>query len=221
MVQSLVALGRDRQRLVSVYEIQWPDIICSCMWRGHRWLSCVHLLEQRSLDTRSLYFRVFLVSALPLFCDGPEYLSRRFAKHFDHVVLRDFLRRMFEENQMVFVAFNDGPLGQSAWRPFAWLSYCRGFLRRGFASAGLGRFQDLQFGGSRLLCCNTCQSSRLAHLRRHSGYTGPLRASLHHRVVVLFSEHIRAGEHSWHHLHFDIVDLFAQQPINVQSQWNR
>jgi hypothetical protein len=51
------------------------------------------------------------VFALPRFCGGPEYLSRRFAKHFYGAVLRNFLRRMFEKNEMFFVACDDGPLG--------------------------------------------------------------------------------------------------------------
>ena len=46
-----------------------------------------------------------------VFCDAAEYLSRRFAKHFYDVVLRNILRRMFEENEMAFVACDDGPLG--------------------------------------------------------------------------------------------------------------
>ena len=81
------------------------------MWRGHSWISYVRLLKQRSLGNCSLYFRFFRVLALPLFCDAPEYLSRRFAKHFYHVVLRNFLRGMFEKNEMFFVACDDGPLG--------------------------------------------------------------------------------------------------------------
>jgi hypothetical protein len=58
-----------------------------------------------------LHFRFFRVFALPLFYDAAEYLSRRFAKHFYHVVLRNFLRRMSEKNPMVLVACDDGPLG--------------------------------------------------------------------------------------------------------------
>jgi hypothetical protein len=81
------------------------------MWRSHSRISYVHLLKQRSLGNCSLYFRFFRVFALPLFCDAAEYLSRRFAKHFYHVVLRNILRRMFEENEMAFVACDDGPLG--------------------------------------------------------------------------------------------------------------
>jgi hypothetical protein len=81
------------------------------MWRSHRRISCVHLLEQRGLGGCSLYFRFFRVFSLPFFCYAPECLSRRFAKHFHYVVLRNFLRRMFEENEMAFVACDDGPLG--------------------------------------------------------------------------------------------------------------
>src|ERR1700730_5431826 len=89
------------------------------MWRNHSRISYVGLLKQRSLSNCSLYFRVLRVFALPLFCDGPKYLSRRFAKHFYYAVLRNFLRRMFEKNEMFFVACDDGRLGQSAWWLFA------------------------------------------------------------------------------------------------------
>ena len=81
------------------------------MWRSHGRISYVHLLKQRSLDNCRLYFRFFRVFALPLFCDAAEYLSRRFSKHFYDVILRNILRRMFEENEMAFVACDDGPLG--------------------------------------------------------------------------------------------------------------
>src|SRR5260370_31925849 len=94
------------------------------MWRGHSRISYVHLLKQRSLGNCSLYFGFFRVFALPLFCDASEYLSRRFAKHGYDVVLRNILRRMFEENEMVLVAVNHGPLGQSAWWLCTWFSCC-------------------------------------------------------------------------------------------------
>jgi hypothetical protein len=81
------------------------------MWRSYSRISYVHLLKPRSFSNCSLYFRIFLVSALPLLCDGPEYLSRRFAKHGYRVVLRNILRGMFEENEMVFAASNHGSLG--------------------------------------------------------------------------------------------------------------
>jgi hypothetical protein len=81
------------------------------MWRSHRRISYVRLLEQRSLGNCSLYFGFFRLFALPLLCDAPECLSRRFAKHCHHVVLRHFLRRMFEKNEMFLVACDDGPLG--------------------------------------------------------------------------------------------------------------
>ena len=83
-------------------QFSWSLIICSCMWRSHSRISYVHLPEQRSLGSCSLHFRFFRVLALPRFCDGPKYLSRRFAKHFHHVVLRNFLRRMLETERDVF-----------------------------------------------------------------------------------------------------------------------
>jgi hypothetical protein len=81
------------------------------MWRSHSRTPYVNLLEQRGLSRCSLYFRFLGVFALPRFCDGPEYLSRRFAKHCYDAVLRSFLRRMFEKNEMFLVACDDGPLG--------------------------------------------------------------------------------------------------------------
>src|SRR6202035_3538217 len=178
------------------------------MRRGHRRISDVHRLAQRSLGNSRLYFGSFRVLALPLLFDAAECLSRRFAKHFHDVVLRHLLRRMFEENEMVLVACDDGALGQSAWRLFAWFSCCRGFLRHGLAQAGLGKSQNLWLRRSWLLHCNIHQSSWLAYLRRRSCYARPLRASEHHRVAVLLSEYNgareSAGEHSRHHLHLDI-----------------
>ena len=140
----------------------------------------------------------------PSFATRPKYLSRRFAKHFHHVVLRNFLRRVFEKNEMLSAAPDHGPLGQSAWRLFAWLSCCRHLLRRGSAAAGLGKFQNLQFRGSRLLYCDLYQSSWLAYLRRPDGYIGQLCTRAHHRVVVLFSEPDRAREPSRDHIYPDI-----------------
>ena len=151
MVQSFVALGRDCQRIVSVYEIWWSDIFCSGMRRSHSRISYVRLLKQRCLNNCGLYFRFLRVFALPHFRDAPEYLSRRFAKHSDDVVLRNILRRVFEKNEMVFVACDDGPLDQSAWRLFAWSSHRWAFsgvalLRRDWANfkiysfAGVGCF---------------------------------------------------------------------------------
>ena len=81
------------------------------MWRRHSRISYLRLLKQRSLSNCSLYFRFLRVFALPLFRDAPEYLSRRLAKHFHYVVLRHFLRRMFEKNEMFLVACDHGPLG--------------------------------------------------------------------------------------------------------------
>ena len=81
------------------------------MRRSHRRVLDVDLPEQRSLGNCGLYFGFLRVFALPLFRDAPEYLSRRFAKHFYDAVLRSFLRRMLEKNEMVFVACDDGPLG--------------------------------------------------------------------------------------------------------------
>src|ERR1700722_3693510 len=162
MVQSFVALGRDCQRVVSICEIQRSGIFYSCMRRGHRRISDVHRLSQRSLGNCRLYFGFFRMLALSLLFDAPECLSRRFAKHFHDVVLRHLLRRMFEENEMVLVACDDGALGQSAWRLFAWFSCCRRFLRHGLAQAGLGKSQNLWLRRSWLLHCNIHQSSWLA-----------------------------------------------------------
>ena len=164
----------------------------------------VRLPAQRSLGHGGLYFRFLRVLALSGFCDGPEYLSRRFAEHVHNAVLRHFLRRMPEANEMVLVAGDDGALGQSAWRLFARLSHHWHFWRRGLAPAGLGQFQNLQPRGSGLPRRHPDQSLRLAYLRRPDGYVGPLRASLHHRVVVVLLEHDHAGQPSRHHLYVDI-----------------
>ena len=75
----------------------------------------------------------FSCLALPCFCDVPKYLSRRLAEYFYHVVFRNILRRMPKKNAMVLAARNHGPVGQSAWRFFAWSAYYRGFLRRSIA----------------------------------------------------------------------------------------
>ena len=84
------------------------------MRRSHRRVSYVDLPAQRGLGNCGLHFGFFRLFALPLFCDAAECLSRRFGKHLHHVVLRHILRRMFEANEMVLVACDDGALGQSA-----------------------------------------------------------------------------------------------------------
>jgi hypothetical protein len=81
------------------------------MRRAYRWISYVRLPKQRSLNDRSWYFRFIFVFALPRFCVVPKYLSRRIAKRFYYVVWRNILRRMFEENEVVFSACNYGPMG--------------------------------------------------------------------------------------------------------------
>ena len=100
----------------------------------------------------------------PSFATAPNVYLAASPNTVHHAVFRHVLRRMSEANEMVFAAFDDGSLGQSARRLFAWLSRCRRFLRRGLAQTGLGRFQNLQSRGSGLLSCNIHQSSRLAHL---------------------------------------------------------
>ena len=81
------------------------------MWRNYSRITYIRLPKQRSFNDSSLYLRFVFLFALPKFCDVPRYLSHRFAKHFYYVVLRNILRGMFEENEMVFAARNDGPVG--------------------------------------------------------------------------------------------------------------
>jgi hypothetical protein len=81
------------------------------MWRAYRWISYVRLPQQWSLNDRSLYFRFIFVFALPCFCVVPKYLSRRIAKRFNHVVWRNFLRRVLEKKEVVFSACDYGPVG--------------------------------------------------------------------------------------------------------------
>ena len=81
------------------------------MRRSYSLVSYVRLPKQQSLNDCSLHFRFIRVFALPHFRDVSEYLSRRFAKRFYNVVFRDILRRMFEKNEIFFVACDYGPLG--------------------------------------------------------------------------------------------------------------
>src|SRR5438067_4278216 len=112
MVQRIVALGRYCQSDISIYEFHRSDIVCNCMWRSDSRISDVDLPQQRSLCDSSLYFCLVLLFALPDFRDVPEYLSHRFAKPFDRVVLRAVLRRMFERRKAFFAAAcNDGLMG--------------------------------------------------------------------------------------------------------------
>ena len=76
-------------------------VACGAVIVGYLTLIC---LSSGCLNNCSLYFRSLRLFALPRFCGVPEYLSRRFAEHFHYVVLRNFLRRMFEKNEMFFVA---------------------------------------------------------------------------------------------------------------------
>jgi len=76
------------------------------MWRSYSRISYVGLPKQRSFNDSSLYFSFIFLFALPHFCDVPKYLPRRFAKHFYNVVLRDILRRMFEEKKVSLAAGN-------------------------------------------------------------------------------------------------------------------
>ena len=78
------------------------------------------------------------------------------------------------------------------------------FCARGSAAAGLGKFQNLHFRGSRLLSCDPYQSPWLAYLRRPHGYIGQLCTRAHHRVVVLLSEPERAREPSRDHIYPDV-----------------
>ena len=206
MVQSFVALGRDCQFIISTCEFYRSHSICNCVWRSNSRISHVPLPEQRRFRDCGLHFRFVRVLALSRFFRGiPEYLSRRFAEHFYDVVLRNILRRMFEKNEVDFsAACSHGPVGQFARRILAWPSYCWHFLRRGIAQTRLGEFQNLWFRGGRLLYRDTCQSPWLAYLPRLGDRVGPLLSGLHHRVVALLSEYSRAGEHSWHHIHFSV-----------------
>jgi hypothetical protein len=82
------------------------------VWRGYSRISYVHLPEQRRLGACGLYFRSIRVFALPRFCGVPEYLSRRFAKYFYDVVLRNILWGVFETNEVpLFVACIYAPVG--------------------------------------------------------------------------------------------------------------
>src|SRR4051794_27617480 len=109
--QSLLALGRDCQCVVSIYQLQRPRPFRSWVRRGYRRISRLDLPEQRSLGRGCFYFRFLRMFALPVFCDTPEYLPRRLTQHMHHVVLRHFLRRMPEEDEMSLVARDHVPLG--------------------------------------------------------------------------------------------------------------
>jgi hypothetical protein len=81
------------------------------MRRDYRRISYVRLPQQRSFSDCCLHCRFFRVFDLPRFCGVPEYLSGRCAKHGHYVIFHDFLWRMFEKNEMVFTAANDGDVG--------------------------------------------------------------------------------------------------------------
>jgi hypothetical protein len=79
--------------------------------RGYHRISRLDLPEQRSLGRGCFNFRFLRMFALPLFCDTPEHLPRRLTQHMHHVVLRNFLWGMPEEDEMFFVARDHVPLG--------------------------------------------------------------------------------------------------------------
>jgi len=59
-------------------------------------MSHVCLLAHGSFDNSGLHFGIFGVFALPFVCDSAKHISRRFAKHIDDDVLRNFLPGMPE-----------------------------------------------------------------------------------------------------------------------------
>ena len=76
MVQSFVALGRDCQCIVSVYEIWWSDIFCSGMRRSHSRISYVRLLKQRCLNNCGLVSVFSACLLYPTFATPPNiYLA--------------------------------------------------------------------------------------------------------------------------------------------------
>ena len=174
---SMVIYPGDRQW----YNLSWLwDVIASVLFQYTKFsglilfvVACGAIIvgyltsicsKQRSLGNRSLHFRFFGVSALPLFCDGAEYLSRRFAEHFHHVVLRHFLRRMSEKKAMVFVACDHGSFGSICMAAFCLVFLLSAFFAAWLCSDGIGQTSDLHVRGSRLLYCNIYQSSWLAYL---------------------------------------------------------
>src|SRR2546429_7584588 len=106
-----MALGRNRESIISIYGFSWSDIICNRMWGSYSRISYVHLPKQRGFNASSLYFSFIFLFALPHFCDVPRYLSHRFPKHFYYVVLRDILWRVFQKKNVVFAAGTYGLVG--------------------------------------------------------------------------------------------------------------
>ena len=54
-----------------------------------------------------------------------------------------FYGECLKKNEVcLFAACHHGPVGQPAWRLFAWFSHYRRFLRRGIAEAGLEKFRN-------------------------------------------------------------------------------
>src|SRR5205085_8262278 len=99
------------QSISSICEFSRSNSICNCMWCSYSWIPYVHLPKQRRFNDRGLYFSFIFLFALPHFCDVPGYLSHRFAKSFNYVVLRDILRRMFQTEKLFFAASNYGLVG--------------------------------------------------------------------------------------------------------------
>src|SRR6476469_9352683 len=107
------------------------------MWRNHRRISCVRLLELWSFLGRCLRFSILCVPALSLFRNATQRLSLRFAKHRYDAAECSLLWRMSKENEMFFVTSDDGRMGKSAWWIFARLSHRWRLWQRGVTQEGL------------------------------------------------------------------------------------
>jgi len=142
-------LGRDRQCIISIYRLQWSDIfLSSCVARSIVGYLASACLSSGASANRGFVFRFFSACLLyPSFCDAAQYLYRRLAEHGDHVVQRNFLRRMSEKERDGFLL----PVFMVLWANLHGRPFLLGFLILGiFCGVALlkrdwANFQDLQF----------------------------------------------------------------------------
>ena len=118
-----------------------PHIVCGCVRRGYRRLSYVRLPPQRRFDRLPFVFPFYWrVCFTPLSSAFPNIYLAASPNTVHNVVLRHILGECLKERGVFFAACDHDPVGQSAWRLFAWSFLLSAFLAAWLCSDGIGQF---------------------------------------------------------------------------------